>query len=251
MDKWKCYRCGYRSRRRTDFIRHLRRKYPCHPKLSEISVEDVFRHHFSNTSRVNNTACYQTLSKVTPNDSDRLFLTPIDSCSISRAKVTKPKKTYACAGCSSQFSKNSNLCRHERKCPEKKYVDDLKDLDKQMAIAERKVNFREVASLRQVHKNRTNNNTRVPKPLRKQVWLKRNGNVIEGKCYVCIGAISYDTFESGHVKAASTGGETTLQNLEPICKTCNNDMGIEDLEQFKKVWYQQHDQHKSSGVQGH
>ena len=96
-----------------------------------------------------------------------------------------------------------------------------------------------------------NNNTRVPKPLRKQVWLKRNGNVIEGKCYVCIGAISYDTFESGHVKAASTGGETTLQNLEPICKTCNNDMGIEDLEQFKKVWYQQHDQYKSSGVQGH
>ena len=91
-----------------------------------------------------------------------------------------------------------------------------------------------------------------------------NGNVIEGKCYVCIGAISYDTFESGHVKAASTGGETTLQNLEPICKTCNNDMGIEDLEQFKKVWYAiagvqqheqhyepQHDQHKSSGIQGH
>ena len=91
-----------------------------------------------------------------------------------------------------------------------------------------------------------------------------NGNVIEGKCYVCIGAISYDTFESGQVKAASTGGETTLQNLEPVCKTCNNDMGIEDLEQFKKVWYAiagvqqheqhyepQHDQHKSSGIQGH
>ena len=165
MVHYTCLRCGFEERRTHHFQRHLRRKYPCHPKLSEISVEDVFRHHFSNTSRVNNTACYQTLSKVTPNDSDRLFLTPIDSCSISRAKATKPKKTYACAGCSSQFSKNSNLCRHERKCPEKKYVDDLKDLDKQMAIAERKVNFREVASLRQVNigtttnNNITNNNT--------------------------------------------------------------------------------------------
>jgi len=149
--------------------------------------------------------------------------------------------------------------RHERKCPEKKHVDELEDLDQQVAVAERKSRLREVESPRQVNignttsttNNTKNNNTRVPKPLRKQVWLKRNGNVIEGKCYVCIGAISYDTFESGHVKAASTGGETTLQNLEPICKICNNDMGIEDLEQFKKVWYQQHDQYKSSGIQGH
>ena len=70
-----------------------------------------------------------------------------------------------------------------------------------------------------------------------QVWLKRNANAIEGKCYVCSGAISYDTFECGHITAAFKGGGTTLANLEPICKMCNNDMGIDDLEEFKRSWY--------------
>ncbi len=165
-----------------------------------------------------------------------------------------PVRQFSCSYCDRNFSRGDNLKRHEDT-----FCKASRAIEARLARKELQLRLREVESPRQVHignntsttNNTKNNNTRVPKPLRKQVWLKRNGNVIEGKCYVCIGAISYDTFESGHVKAASTGGETTLQNLEPICKTCNNDMGIEDLEQFKKVWYQQHDQYKSSGIQGH
>ena len=271
MVRYPCSRCGYASTNKSHFLRHLRRKYPCPPTLSEISVADVFRGYFNDNFEVNNAHFSKTLLKMTPIDPERPILTPIDPSSTSPAKPPKRPKTHACAGCGSQFSKNSHKRRHEKNCPKKQHLDELEDLDQQVAVAERKIRLREVESPRQVHignntntNNTKNNNTRVPKPLRKQVWLKRNGNVIEGKCYVCIGAISYDTFESGHVKAASTGGETTLQNLEPICKTCNNDMGIEDLEQFKKVWYAiagvqqheqhyepQHDQHKSSGIQGH
>jgi 5-methylcytosine-specific restriction endonuclease McrA len=39
------------------------------------------------------------------------------------------------------------------------------------------------------------------------------------------------------VVAAFRGGETVLANLEPICRMCNNDMGIENLEDFKLEWH--------------
>lgn len=82
---------------------------------------------------------------------------------------------------------------------------------------------------------------RVPKPLRKAVWLKRNDNTLDGTCYVCSQKVAYDSFECGHVTAAFKGGDTTLANLEPICKMCNNDMGIDDLEEFKQAWYDAHE----------
>ena len=43
------------------------------------------------------------------------------------------------------------------------------------------------------------------------------------------------------VPALLNGGDTTLANLEPICKMCNNDMGIDDLEEFKQAWYDAHE----------
>ena len=156
MVHYTCFRCGFEERRTHHFQRHLRRKYPCHPKLSEISVEDVFRHHFPSDGGLNFPCAEPNRPILTPIDPERPILTPIDPSSISPAKPPKPKKTHACAGCGSQFSKNSHMRRHERKCPEKKYVDDLNDLDKQMAIAERKTRLREVASLRQVNIGTTN-----------------------------------------------------------------------------------------------
>ena len=53
MGKLQCFRCGYASSRSANFIRHLRRKYPCHPKLSEISVEGVFRGYFPSDGGLN------------------------------------------------------------------------------------------------------------------------------------------------------------------------------------------------------
>ena len=75
---------------------------------------------------------------------------------------------------------------------------------------------------------------KINKPLRKQVWLKRNANQLDGLCYVCQSSIHYDTFECGHIVSVFCGGDTTYANLEPICKVCNCDMGIEHLETFKK-----------------
>ena len=68
---------------------------------------------------------------------------------------------------------------------------------------------------------------KIPKALREQVWLKHMGKVFQGKCKVswCNNTISVFDWEAGHNIPESKGGETTLQNLRPICSRCNKSMG--------------------------
>jgi len=159
MVRYPCSRCGYASTNKSHFLRHLRRKYSCPPTLSEISVADVFRGYFNDNFEVNNAHFSKTLLKMTPIDPERPILTPIDPSSTSPAKPPKRPKTHACAGCGSQFSKNSHKRRHEKNCPKKQHLDELEDLDQQVAVAERKIRLREVESPRQVYIGNNNNIT--------------------------------------------------------------------------------------------
>lgn len=84
-------------------------------------------------------------------------------------------------------------------------------------------------------------NFRLPinKKKRRAVWDKRNPNLGEGQCFVCNRAddFDYDTFECGHIVACYWGGDTSVQNLEPICKKCNLDMGVQNLLEYKNIHY--------------
>lgn len=71
--------------------------------------------------------------------------------------------------------------------------------------------------------------------LKIQVWNKRNGDKIQGVCYCCDKKITYDNFECGHIIAFAQGGETTVNNMEAICRKCNRSMGKCDLEEYKKL----------------
>jgi hypothetical protein len=63
--------------------------------------------------------------------------------------------------------------------------------------------------------------------LRQAVWVKHMGRVFEGKCMTpwCPSTITVFNFECGHNVPESWGGPTTLENLFPICGTCNKSMG--------------------------
>ena len=72
-----------------------------------------------------------------------------------------------------------------------------------------------------------------------QAYLKKEiGSYFEdslkGNCIVCVNEIDYDNFHCGHIKSVFYGGETTLSNLEPICASCNLNMGTQDLNVYKK-----------------
>lgn len=76
---------------------------------------------------------------------------------------------------------------------------------------------------------------KIPIQLKREVWEKRNPGKLDGECYVCNSKTSYQSFECGHIQSLYYGGETTINNLEPICRTCNNDMGTTNLEEYKQI----------------
>lgn len=71
--------------------------------------------------------------------------------------------------------------------------------------------------------------------LRREVWFKYIGIPAKAPCWCCNqNEISTFDFICGHVVAAHHGGGLTLDNLRPICSTCNTDMGTQNLLDFKK-----------------
>jgi len=73
----------------------------------------------------------------------------------------------------------------------------------------------------------------VPNALRKEVWFKYNMDLLHGECYCCKRSTDAFDFHCGHVISHADNGPMTLENLRPICATCNLSMGTENLYAFK------------------
>ncbi len=52
-------------------------------------------------------------------------------------------------------------------------------------------------------------------------------------CYVCRKQLERENSQCGHIIPFFYGGQNTIDNLEPICGSCNSDMGIENLNTYK------------------
>lgn len=67
------------------------------------------------------------------------------------------------------------------------------------------------------------------------VWEKYIGSSLHGVCFVCATApITFGTnVEYGHVIAVAKGGEDTVENLRPICASCNRSMGTRNLLEYR------------------
>lgn len=76
----------------------------------------------------------------------------------------------------------------------------------------------------------------IPACVRVQVWKKVNPNQGDmGVCFTCCNDLYYSDAECGHIKAHALGGTDTVDNLMPVCKTCNKDMGIMNLFDYKNM----------------
>lgn len=77
--------------------------------------------------------------------------------------------------------------------------------------------------------------TRIPADIRMQVWRNLYNTSLMGKCYTCCKELSYIDMECGHIVARALNGPDTVENLLPVCKTCNKDMGVMNLLEYKKL----------------
>ena len=183
-----CPRCGYESLRKPDFLRHLRRKYPCQVKLQDVPIEDLLRKHLNYKTRLESPAWMEFVKKMTPNDSERLILTPNDSDFVQ--PLTKVnKKTYACSGCKAFFSKNSNLCRHEKKCSKKNHLDRLEDLDRQVVLKEHETRLVKVQNKSLINIGTQNNTTNCIS----------NNNTQINKTNVTVNILPYEQTDVSHL----------------------------------------------------
>lgn len=78
----------------------------------------------------------------------------------------------------------------------------------------------------------------TPNALKQQVWIKYNGPIFNAKCKViwCNNILTPFTFEAGHNIPHSKGGKTTIENLQPICGSCNKSMSDKyTIDEFNKL----------------
>lgn len=73
----------------------------------------------------------------------------------------------------------------------------------------------------------------IPQTLRYAVWEKYFGKNNENKCLCCKNAtIAITNFDCGHIVSNKAGGKIHIDNLKPICKTCNSSMGTTNMNEF-------------------
>jgi 5-methylcytosine-specific restriction endonuclease McrA len=67
--------------------------------------------------------------------------------------------------------------------------------------------------------------------MKRLVWNTYIGEEIgKIKCMCCkLSDITQLTFDCGHIISESTGGELSIDNLIPICHSCNLSMGSQNL----------------------
>ena len=75
----------------------------------------------------------------------------------------------------------------------------------------------------------------IPKILKDLTWAKWVGDhIAKTKCLCCgVNEIKMNSFHCGHVVAEADGGPTTVENLRPICATCNLSMRTQNMVKFK------------------
>ena len=77
----------------------------------------------------------------------------------------------------------------------------------------------------------------IPAALRKKVWEKHVGQSTQTKCFCCLQNTittftKCNTFHAGHIISHKNGGKTTIDNLLPICRNCNINMGSENWDDY-------------------
>lgn len=74
----------------------------------------------------------------------------------------------------------------------------------------------------------------IPVALKRNVWNKWIGEDIgKTKCLCCkLTEITMLNFVCGHIIAEANGGELKLDNLKPICVSCNSSMGVQNMNEY-------------------
>ena len=106
------------------------------------------------------------------------------------------------------------------------------DIEEDLLSTDYKINNTDFIKRKEVKKRK-----KIPKAIRHNVWEIYNGHSLDGKCYVCDEQLLFRYFQIGHIQSLAEGGNDLIDNLAPICSSCNLGMGTNNLEDYKKKYY--------------
>ncbi len=91
----------------------------------------------------------------------------------------------------------------------------------------------------EVIKIKKNRKAHIPRSIKNQSWDKYIGKELgTAKCYCCRhNEISKNDFQAGHYISEANGGEVKVDNIRPICSTCNQSMGTKNMDEFISTYY--------------
>lgn len=82
-----------------------------------------------------------------------------------------------------------------------------------------------------------NKKEKIPATVRNSVWEIYNGPNSISKCFCCdVESISKANFVCGHILAENKNGTVDLENLVPLCSSCNLSMGTQHMFEFMKKY---------------
>ena len=227
-----CQRCGYEGSKKDYLMNHLKRKIECTPLLSNVPAKTLL---------------------------DALY---------TREKNSYDTETdsYVCGYCNKHYKSSMTKYRHTITCPVKlgkvpapsvllatKTSQPItSNADKRMLAVEKKLET--VMKELRLHKDEVSTKistivvpevtvklkkrsraTVTPK-IRLLVWKTYMGDVFEGKCNCCKKInITVVAFVCGHIIADADKGPCTVENLRPICATCNSNMSTMNMKTFRTM----------------
>jgi isopentenyl diphosphate isomerase/L-lactate dehydrogenase-like FMN-dependent dehydrogenase len=78
----------------------------------------------------------------------------------------------------------------------------------------------------------------IPAKIKAAVWKNHFAMSIKGTCFCCKSELdALHSWHAGHIVARSKGGLDIASNLRPVCGSCNQSMGAENMDAFKARFY--------------
>lgn len=235
---YKCLKCSYISPLKTNVTRHIVSKHRDDVETlieSSENMESVCQNMEKNGKNVekssknmelidNNLALNKTLfqcekcTKILANNKSLKY----------HSNICKGvKNSLECYKCHKIFNTSSAKCKHLKICKEENTnnIELLKDTNLELS---------KDSNLEKIYIKQ-----KIPQSVRITVWDTYIGRSIGEKlCNICnTNKISQFNFHCGHVIAERNGGKTSINNLRPICKSCNSSMRTMNLDDFKLKFF--------------
>jgi hypothetical protein len=109
----------------------------------------------------------------------------------------------------------------------------VKEPEKNEVVIKKENKTKEPETNEVVIKKEKKTKEKIPASVKNTLWSKHFDNSIQGNCQCCkTEVISKNNFDCGHIISEKNGGSVHLDNLKPICRSCNSSMGTTNMNDF-------------------